>query len=103
MAKRIAGTCQHCGLPLQFDVEAIGTQTPCPHCRQQTELMLTAPPPERLIPRRAIVLSVVTAVILVLGIIGITMALQRARKLADEKPPPTKTSHPPGGKAPTQR
>ncbi len=85
-------------MPLQFDAEAIGTQSLCPHCRQQTELMLAAPPQERLIPRRAIVLSVVTAVILVLGAIGITTALQRARKFAGEKPPSTgtgKTNRPP--------
>jgi hypothetical protein len=74
-------------MPLQFDAEAIGTVALCPHCRQQTELMLAAPPQERLIPRRAIVLGIVTAVILALGAIGITMALQRARRLADDRPP----------------
>lgn len=41
-----------------------------------------APPEEPTIPRRAIVWSIVAAVILVLGLIGALIALKRAESLA---------------------
>jgi len=80
--KPIQGECQHCGGRLSFPADNIGSTAACPHCGQQTELRLMAPPEEPTIPRRAIVWSIVAAVILVLGLVGALVALKRAESLA---------------------
>jgi len=84
-AKHIEGECQHCQGRLEFPVESIGLAFPCPHCGQATELRLPKLPEEPTIPRRAIIWGLVAAFILVLGLIGSLIALNRAENWAREK------------------
>jgi hypothetical protein len=59
-----------------------GLASDCPHCGQQTDLLLAAPPEEPTLPRRTIVWAVIGIVILVMGLIGAIAALKRAERWA---------------------
>src|SRR5262245_33509697 len=78
----LKGECSHCRGHIEFPVEATGLTADCPHCGQQTELMLTPPPQESAIPRKAIVWTVIAVIILSLGLAGALAALKRAEKWA---------------------
>jgi hypothetical protein len=80
--KHLRGECQHCGGYLEFPAESIGLQAPCPHCGQQTELMLERPPEEPSLPRRVIVWTVAAIIVLALGLVGAMLALKRAERWA---------------------
>jgi hypothetical protein len=80
--KRLMGVCGECGGPIQFPAELIGTVTTCPHCRKQTELRLESPPEEPSLPRKAIIWTVVAALILIAGLIAALVVLKRYEKLA---------------------
>ena len=80
--KYLKGECSHCGGHLEFPAEAIGMPTDCPHCGNQTELMLTRPPEEPSVPRKAIVWAVMALLILGLGLGGAFAALKRAQRMA---------------------
>jgi len=86
--KKLRGDCTHCGMPIDFLAENIGTTAPCPHCRKTTVLFLAQRPDEPLIPRRIIVWTFVTILILLLGFVGTLFALNRAKKMAGEKASP---------------
>ena len=81
--KRLMGVCGECGGPIQFPAELIGTMTTCPRCRKQTELRLESPPEEPTVPRRAILWTIVTVLILVGGLVAALVALKRYEHLAD--------------------
>ncbi len=85
--KNIQGKCEHCGMPLEFAADAIGTTATCPFCRKETELTLSVPEIDSGIPRRLVVWTVVTVVILLLGLLGAFIALNRAKDLANKKQP----------------
>src|SRR4029077_11825813 len=59
-----------------------GLPGPCPHCGQQTELLLAPPPEEPSVSRRAVIWTVLTVVILGLGLVGALVALKRAQNWA---------------------
>jgi hypothetical protein len=80
--KRLTGVCSECGGSIQFQAELIGTMATCPRCRKETELRLDAPPEEPSVPRKAIVWTVVTAGILVAGLIVTMMGLKHFERLA---------------------
>jgi len=80
--KHLRGECQHCGGHLEFPAESIGLQAPCPHCGQQTELMLERPPEEPSLPGRVIVWTVAAVILLALGLVGAVLALKRAERWA---------------------
>jgi hypothetical protein len=80
--KRLTGICSECGGSIEFQAELVGTMATCPRCRKQTELMLAAPPDEPGVPRKVIVWTVVTAVILVAGLIVTVVGLKHFEKLA---------------------
>jgi len=80
--KFLKGECQHCAGHLEFPAEMAGLAADCPHCGQQTELLLAAPPEEPTIPRRTIVWAVIGIVILVMGLVGAIAALKRAERWA---------------------
>ncbi len=90
--KNVQGQCQQCGGPFHFPAEGIGTVINCPHCGQPTELMLARPPDEPTIPRRAIVWTAVTVIILVGGLGGAIYALKRAQSIFIANPQPTVTN-----------
>ena len=59
-----------------------GLATDCPHCGQQTELLLAPPPEEPTVPHRTIAWAIVGIAILTLGLIGAVVALKRAERWA---------------------
>src|SRR5262245_2399986 len=75
----LKGPCQHWGGHLEFPADSVGATADCPHCGQQTELLLATPPDEPLVPHRTVVFTLVTVVILVVGVAGVMVALNRAR------------------------
>jgi hypothetical protein len=59
-----------------------GLPATCPHCGQQTDLLLALPPEEPTIPRRAVLWTLIGIVVLCLGLVGALAALKRAQNLA---------------------
>jgi hypothetical protein len=80
--KRLQGECQHCGGSLEFPAESIGLMSPCPHCAKETELMLATPPQEPTIPRKVIVWTAVTVLLLIAGLIVVLVELKRFERRA---------------------
>jgi hypothetical protein len=80
--KRLTGVCSECGGSIQFQAELIGTVATCPRCRKQTELMLESPTIEPSVPRKAIIWTVITAGILVVGLIVTAVGLRHFERLA---------------------
>ena len=83
--KRLRGVCSECGGPIEFPAELVGTLATCPRCRKQTELMLALPPEEPALPRKVIIWTVVTALILVSGLIATVVGLKHFEKLAAQQ------------------
>jgi hypothetical protein len=83
--KRLTGACGECGGPIEFQAELVGTMATCPCCRKQTELMLAAPPEEPGVPRKVIVWTVATAVVLISGLIVTVVGLKHFEKLAAQQ------------------
>lgn len=75
--KRLKGECQHCEGQLEFPAENIGLAALCPHCRQQTELLLAAPKSEPVLPRRTLVWTAIAILILGGGLLACILELQR--------------------------
>ncbi|HVV72223.1 MAG TPA: hypothetical protein VHI52_12110, partial [Verrucomicrobiae bacterium] len=96
--KFLKGDCQHCAGPMEFPAEMIGSMASCPHCGQQTELLLAAPLYEPTVPRRTIVWALIGIVVLCLGFGGSLVALKRAQRWAAhqksqaQSPAPTTTN-----------
>lgn len=82
-SKYLKGACQHCASHIEFPAELIGAVVSCPHCQEQTELLLLAPPEEPTVPRRALVWTASAVTVLVLGFGGAVIALKRAQKWAE--------------------
>jgi len=82
-AKYLKGACQHCDGHIEFPAEQIGLVVPCPHCQQETELALLAPPDEPTLPRRVLIWTGIAVLILVLGFGGALAALKRAQRWAE--------------------
>ena len=79
--KYLKGACQHCGGHIEFPAEMVGTATTCPHCGQQTELLLARPPEESGLPLRAILWTVAAIVVLLAGLAASMLAVKRAQRL----------------------
>jgi hypothetical protein len=84
--KNLQGECQQCGRPIEFLADAVGTTTDCPHCGQPTELMLALPPEHQASGRtKAIVFTFIALVILMGGVGGTMLALNRARRMTAQQ------------------
>src|SRR5262245_43647172 len=94
MTKFLKGECSSCHGHIEFPAEAIGATADCPHCGQPTELSLSAPPPSSSLPTKTIVYTVVAIVILLGGLAGTILVLNRAKKLAEKKANETPISRP---------
>ena len=79
--KRLSGVCSQCGGSIEFPAELVGTTTQCPRCKKLTELTLPAPPEEPGVPRKVILWTVVTVVILLLGLAAAVFELKHLEKL----------------------
>ncbi len=85
--KFLRGVCQHCGGPIEFPAEAVGTATTCPHCGQDTELVLSLGETEPAkAPVKTIVFIALAALILIGGLAGAVIALKRAQRMATRQP-----------------
>jgi hypothetical protein len=80
--KRLTGVCSECGGSIEFAAELIGTTAQCPRCRKQTELALAAPPDESVVPRKVLIWTAVTVIILVGGLFVTIIGLRHFVKLA---------------------
>ena len=80
--KFLKGECQHCQGHLEFPAEIVGLTAECPHCGQQTDLLLATPPEESTGSRVGMVWAIIGIVILGLGLAGALVALKRAQKWA---------------------
>jgi hypothetical protein len=80
--KYLKAECGQCRGHIEFPVDAVGMTVDCPHCGKPTELLLAAPPDEALVPRRTIVWTVVTVLILILGAVAVMVALNLTEKRA---------------------
>ena len=92
--KYLKGECQQCSGHIEFPAEAVGTTTECPHCGQATELQLALPPTESLLPTKAIVYTVIAIVILVGGLLGTQIALNRTKELVEQQNGSTSSAAP---------
>jgi hypothetical protein len=81
----LKGPCSNCGGNIEFPVELIGTVIACPHCGQNTELILATPPQEPTVSRKLILWTIAAAVILILGLAGSLIALKMAPGLLKRK------------------
>jgi hypothetical protein len=85
--KRLQGPCEECGGILEFPADLIGTTSTCPHCGKTTELRLFTPPEEPTVPRRMIVYVVIALFVLLAGLGGSLVALQKARSMVARQKP----------------
>jgi hypothetical protein len=76
--------CQHCHELIQFPAESVGLTTPCPHCAQETELILPPPPEVDDGSRRTKAWAVAGAIILLLGLVGAMVSMFMLKKYAAE-------------------
>jgi hypothetical protein len=83
--KYLKGECQHCAGHLEFLAEHIGVSVPCPHCGQETELLLAQPLEQPSVPRRAVIWTLIAVVVLGLGLAGALVALRKAEKWAENQ------------------
>jgi hypothetical protein len=83
--KYLKGACQHCGGHLEYQAEHIGMVVPCPHCQQETELLLLPPPQEPGLPGRVLVWTGIAVLVLALGLAAALLALKRAQRWAETR------------------
>ncbi len=76
--KRLAGPCGQCGRTIEYPAHLVGTLSKCPYCGEQTELVLETPTQESWVTKRVVIFTVITAVILVLGLAACFIAFKMA-------------------------
>lgn len=88
--KFLRGECQHCGGHLEFPAEAAGTSADCPHCQQSTDLFISAGNADattNTAKTKTIIFTALACVILIGGLIGAGVALNRAKRMAEQLDP----------------
>ena len=80
--KYLQGPCGRCGGQIDYPAEMVGTRAECPHCGQETDLRLGAPPAATAVSRTVILWTGAAILILVLGLAALLVALKRAEKLS---------------------
>lgn len=83
--KSLSGNCQHCGGYMEFPAQSAGLTADCPHCGQTTELLLAAPPQESTVPVKTIVFTGIAVLILVGGLVGALIAMNRLQRAAEQR------------------
>jgi hypothetical protein len=79
--KYLKGSCQHCDGHIEFPAEMAGLSTTCPHCGQQTDLLLAAPPEQPSVSRKALLWTAAAILVLGLGLFASIVVLKRAQRL----------------------
>lgn len=85
MTKYLKGECAHCGGHIEFPAEAAGMTAECPHCRNQTDLLLAAPKAQPGVPTRVIVWTAITVGILLVALCVALWQLKRVQRWAEAK------------------
>jgi hypothetical protein len=70
---------------MEFPAESAGLTANCPHCGQTTELLLAAPPQESTVPVKTIVFTGIAVLILVGGLVGALIAVNRLQQAAEQR------------------
>lgn len=83
--KQLKGECQHCGGHLAFPAEGIGLTATCPHCGNETELMLTTPKHEPIVRTRTWVYLALTILIAVGGVAALMIKLKHEQRVIAQK------------------
>src|SRR5438105_8787125 len=83
--KNLKGECIECGGSLEFPAESIGTTVECRHCRKTTELSLAGPKEEPTVSTRVIAWTLIALFILIGGLVGSLIALNRAQNWAQKQ------------------
>jgi hypothetical protein len=81
MSRFLKCACSHCGEHIEYPAEAAGESTICPHCGQQTELIVAVPDRDAEAPRRRWVPWVLAGFV-IMGIAGASAPLLLKRALA---------------------
>lgn len=84
-SKTLQGPCAHCGCPIVYQAELVGTTTACPYCGKTTELSLETPPSEPTVPKRVIIWTSLAVLILVIGLVASGIAFRRAKHMVASK------------------
>jgi len=84
MVKTVPGRCEHCGALFEVPAETIGMAAECPHCHQQTEVLLAVGFADEGTSRR-MMWTVVGIAFLVVALIAAIFAVHLAKKLMEEK------------------
>ena len=92
--KYLSGPCSHCGAPIRFEAQRVGTTAQCPRCGKTTELLLEQPPEEPTIPRRIVAWTVVAVAVLLLGLAASLYALKRTQRWIQQHKPQSGTTAP---------
>ena len=86
-AKFLKCDCSSCGGHIEFPADGIGTTISCPHCGADTELTLPLPEIATAGTSRSLKWAIAGLAILVVGVVGIVIALNMAHRL-QRKPGP---------------
>ena len=76
--------CQQCGGRIEYPVASVGTTVDCPHCGQQTDLTLPAPPDTDPEPHKRIGWAITGGIILLVGIVAIVIAAGWLKRLTPD-------------------
>lgn len=86
MIKNVRGVCQQCGGLIEFRADATGTISTCPHCRQETELVLDVPGGAKSgLGLKALIFGIVALLILGGGLGAALYALKRAEQVKSRR------------------
>ena len=98
--KFLSGHCQHCGGHIEFPAESTGLTADCTHCGRSTELFLAAPPQEPTVPIKTMVYTGIAVFILVGGLAGAMIAVNRLQRAADQRKAASSAANPQSTVAP---
>lgn len=104
--KPLRGFCTECGSPIEFPAEMIGSTAQCLRCRKQTQLLLAPPPSEPAVPRKVVMWTAITVVILALGAVLLVVGFNRLKSLAERQkktPAAAQTAQPTNAPPPSRR
>jgi uncharacterized paraquat-inducible protein A len=92
--KYLNGPCSHCGAPIKFAAQMVGTTAQCPRCGKTTELLLEQPAEEPALPRKVVFWTVSSVLVLLLGLAASLYALKRTQRWMEQHKPTASTNSP---------
>jgi DNA-directed RNA polymerase subunit RPC12/RpoP len=84
--KQLKGACDRCQAPLEFPADSIGLTARCPHCGEQTELLLAPPPVDDSVARKVIAWTAAGVLAIAVGVAAPLIGLKFfEKKLAQRR------------------